>query len=236
MKKHVFVLLLSTILFYQCSKLGIGGKASITVTVKDDTQKPVAGATVSYKDVSGISNTAGEVLLENLPKGDKRIVLQISANGYFKNSVAVNVDDECAYSTNAVLLQKPLLGVLTSGQGQVVGTGLKIIAGNNAFITKAGAAYSGDVKVYGRYINASEKDLLQSAMPGADFTATNSAGQQGMMVSYGFVATEYIADDGSELQPKRKWHYLLIFRQQYLPILKFGILMKMQDSGRTSKI
>lgn len=202
MKNSITLLLFALLFVSSCKKDKTNNTISLSGVVLNEQNEPLPNSIVKVGDNSTITNSNGEFVIENLDIKTEKFKVQSDVDGYFTGYRNVSNLDGSNLFTQIVVLAKRNLGTLPVSGGTVGSLGLKVIAPANSFINEDGSDYNGTVKVAARYISAKDTLLLPLTMPGGDFMATDSNGTNGMMQSYGFIATEFTDNAGNKLTPK----------------------------------
>ncbi len=196
--------LLTLLIIPACKKTSGGGGAkafTINGTVLNEFGAAIQGALVKTGSSSATSGSDGSFTLTNVSSGQSSFQIEADAAGYFTQYKNITNIDGSSLGTQIVLLQKTTLGTMSGKNGGSIGqTGLRVIAPTNGFANADGSVYSGQVTVSSRYVNGNSP-LLQSAMPGGDFLAKDASGNDGAMLSYGFVVTDFNDANGNKLTP-----------------------------------
>lgn len=180
----------------------IGNTAKVTITVINETNQPIIGATVTCGDKTATTNSIGLATIEGIAESEGKYKVQAEASNYFTGYLNVSKADDGEQIGTIKLLQKQILGTISANAATTLtGTGFKFTTTGAGFADSAGNTVSGNITVEARYINASNTDLLSETMPGGDFAATN-AGTSGTLVSYGFTAFEFKNAAGDKVVPK----------------------------------
>lgn len=205
-------LIISTIWYSGCSDSGTDPgpgdtgnvKTTISGTVLDESNMPLAGAQVSIAGQSNIvTNASGTFIFSeiNVPKG--RFVVNVSKTGYFNGSVA---DAPKAGGTSNIRVYLMTAGVTqtvdatTGGEATLSnGSGVKLTAST---ITNAdGSDYTGNVNVSLGYLDPTSENFA-NLIPGGDMQAQRSDNSSATLYSYGIIKVEMKNDQGNELKIK----------------------------------
>lgn len=173
--------------------------ATITGSVIDENNQPVANAIVTSDTYSGTTDAMGNFSFRNINISAANGHVTVVKTGYF-NGIRSFVTE--AGKNNFVkiqLIKQTLTGTIPSAAGGSVNTnGAVINFPANAFVTAAGAAYSGNVKVYANWIDPTAYNL-PLIIPG-DLRGINSSNGEYLLKSYGMVGAELRDDNGNTLK------------------------------------
>lgn len=187
-------------LLSQCKKHNNDTKTfTLSGYVVDESGIAVKGAVVSVNGQSITDNNDGTFSFSGLPNQSTYNV-EVTATGYFDGYRNVDNVDGSSLAAVVTLITKTNLGTLPSNGGSVGATGLRVVAPAGSFKNADGSAYSGAVTVASRYIQGNNAGISAS-MPGGDFMAKDASGNDGAMLTYGFVATEFKDASGNKLTP-----------------------------------
>jgi hypothetical protein len=176
---------------------------NISGTVISDNSVPIAGATVSVDGKSTTTDANGKYFIGGL-SGSLKYQIAVVADGFFngyKNAENIN-GANCEIYADVMLLTKQELpqsiDAQTGGAIASPDNDINYIIAPNAFSLN-GALYDGLVRVRTNYMDASDQGLIGQAMPGGDFAAVDSDGNDGGLISFGFLATEFVTGSGQVL-------------------------------------
>ncbi len=208
-RNFLFLILLSTsitFLYQSCSKDdsddAVSTPTKIIVTVVDETDFPVYGASVSCGSVNGTTDATGMVTLTGVPVNDGKFNVEVNADGFFPGYRNITKIGSGANNTSVKLIEKQILGSIdANGSGSLTGTGFRLELNGGGFKDETGNDVSGDVTAYGRYMGADNMQLLSETMPGGDFSAIDQSGQGGILESYGFTAFDFRDQSGNRIVP-----------------------------------
>ena len=174
--------------------------ATITGTVIDENNKPVAGATVSSGTYAATTDAMGNFIIKdaNISKANGNV--SVVKQGYFKGIRSfVTVAGKNNY-IKIQLIKQIVTGTVTASSGGVVNTldGASITFPANAFVTQSGAAFSGTVFVYAYWIDPTANNL-PLIMPG-DLRGVDSSNGEYILKSYGMLGAELKDNAGNILK------------------------------------
>ena len=176
---------------------------NISGTVISDNSLPIEGASVTVDGKSTTTDASGKYFIDGL-SGSSKYQIEVIADGFFNGYKNVeNIDGaNCEIYADVMIIAKQELPQSIDAQtgGTIVSpdNDINYIIAPNAFNLN-GVLYDGLVKVRTNYIDASDQGLIAQAMPGGDFAAVDSEGNNGGLVSFGFLATEFVTAQGQVL-------------------------------------
>ena len=65
---------------------------NISITVQDENEEPISGASVRIDEISSTTGVAGGCTLQNVPEGNQTIL--VTATGYEDHTETINVSSE----------------------------------------------------------------------------------------------------------------------------------------------
>ena len=176
---------------------------NISGIVISDNSLPIEGASVTVDGKSTTTDVNGKYFIDGL-SGSSKYQIEVIADGFFNGYKNVeNIDGaNCEIYADVMIIAKQELPQTISAQ-----TGGTIVSPNNDIsyfidpnaFNLNGVLYDGQVKVRTNYIDASDQSLIAQAMPGGDFAAVDSEGNDGGLISFGFLATEFVTPQGQVL-------------------------------------
>ncbi|MEZ4800721.1 MAG: PQQ-binding-like beta-propeller repeat protein [Flavobacteriales bacterium] len=168
---------------------------NLSGSVIDETFSPIVGATVSINGQNTATDQNGVFQFNNLGASLGDNFVKIEKPGYFFSGKLFLVDAAGNYTVRIKMLEKVLIGTINASSGGSVQSsdGLQLNLPANAIE----GGYSGSINVYSRYIDPTANPMSQ-AIPG--LLANNSAGEEGILFSYGMghIALEDLS--GNHLQ------------------------------------
>lgn len=176
-----------------------GSSISLTIAGRvfdDATGNPLAGALVKAGSVSATTDNNGIFILKNAPGKSSLAFVQVEKAGYFPGSRSF-LPASGGGNLRIRLMPKNQTGIIPSTGGTInhpSGATLMLDAGS---VTKNGAAYTGNVKVFMQTIDPTTSDF-ESRMPG-NLIAMDGNNPRGLK-SFGMMAVELQDDAGAELQ------------------------------------
>ena len=218
-KKLVFLFLAITIVFSACRKdtdittITTAGDpdnptppseivtGNLIGNISDEYNNPVEGASVRLKSNTTFTDENGNFSFSNIQMEADGALLTANKAGFFQAFDRVRaVANQTSY-TRIQLLDRTIIGSFPAGTAEEVSfDGASVKFQSNGFVDANGNDYNGTVNVAAHWIDPTS-NVLAEQMPG-DLRAIDSEDQFVALQSYGMVAVDLIADDGSELQLK----------------------------------
>ena len=215
-KKLAFLFLAITIVFSACRKdsdivttttTGDPDVDSEIVTgnlignITDEYDNPVEGASIRLKSNTTFTDENGNFSLSNVQMEVDGALLTVNKAGYFEAFDRVRAKSNQTSYTRIQLLDRAIISSFPAGAAQdVTFDGATVKFQSNGFVDANGNDYNGTVNVAAHWIDPTD-DNLDAQMPG-DLRALDAENQSVALQSYGMVAVDLIADDGSDLQLK----------------------------------
>jgi uncharacterized protein (TIGR02145 family) len=206
----LFVLICQLAFFFSCKKDNNekpsdsgtnfwGNSISLTISgkVEDAAGNALGGAVVKAGNLSVTTDNNGIFILKNAPGNSSLAFVQVEKAGYFPGSRSF-LPTAGGGNLRIRLLSKTLTGTLSSSVGGTVNhsSGAQVMLESGS-VTKNGAAYSGNVKVFIQSIDPTTSDF-ESRMPG-NLIAMDGNAARGLR-SFGMLAVELQDEAGQELQ------------------------------------
>jgi hypothetical protein len=172
-------------------------KISGKITDENGTALPNVEVKVDGKVV--FTDNSGAYTVDNL-SGKSQYQITVTSKEHFPGYKNVENIDNSEIFADVMLLTKQKLQTFDSQTGGTISSndGIEYVVNPDAFKLN-GQNYNGKVETSTKYIDASQQDVIATAMPGGDFAATNAQGENGSMVSFGFFATEFTTANGQKL-------------------------------------
>ncbi len=219
-KKFAFLFLAIAIVFSACRKDtdmlttqvdpnedGNGIPPSVIVTssligvVTDEYNNVVEGATVRLKSNTAVTDENGNFMFSNVQMEEDGALVTASKAGFFKAYDRVRATSNATSYTRIQLLDRAIISSFPAGAAQDVEfDGATVKFQNNGFVDTNGADYSGTVNVAAHWIDPTS-GVVDQQMPG-DLRALDAENVYSVLETFGMVAVDLIADNGSELQLK----------------------------------
>ena len=217
-KFTVFVLMLAVTLFVGCKKNddvkdnpptvdtpvitndATKVSASVTGSVIDENNQPVANAAVTAGTYSTVTDAMGNFIFKNVNISAANGNVTVVKAGYFKGIRSFVTDAGKNNYVKIQLLKQVVTGTVSNATGGVVNTltGAAITFPANAFVTTAGAAFTGNVTVYAQWIDPTAANL-PLIVPG-DLRGLDSSNAEFVLKSYGMVGAEFKDNSGNTLK------------------------------------
>lgn len=220
LKKYAFLLLALTIVFSGCRKdsdittTQTSGDpdnpvipTSVIVTgnlvgnITDEYDNPVDGALVRLKSNTTLTDENGNFSFSNVQMEEDGALITADKSGFFKAYDRVRATANQTSYTRIQLLDRAIISSFPAGAAtDVEFDGATVKFQSNGFVDANGNDYNGTVNVAGHWIDPTSNDMAEQ-MPG-DLRAIDMEDQYAVLESFGMVAVDLIADNGTELQLK----------------------------------
>lgn len=173
--------------------------ASVTGVVLDENGNPFPGAAVNCGSQSTTSNQMGVFFFKNIPVSKNNGSVKVSKSGYFNATRNFLTAAGKSHFISIQLVKQTLTSTIPAASGGTVdlGNGASIVFPANAFAYSNGTAYSGNVKVYGKYMNPQDP-ALHKIIPG-DLRGIKKNGQETVLSTYGIIGADLFDDNGQPL-------------------------------------
>ena len=166
------------------------GNHIISGTVTDKDERGLKDVYVSAYGVSTTTNASGGFTLNQDSVPSDRLVVNFQRSGFYDASVGSQINPNGKTIIKVVMIEKRLVGVLDNKSGGSLSEEkLDIYVAPNTFVNMDGSYISGRVNIYASYLDPDEEYFGQ-AMPGGDFLATNTDGENGILTSFGAIMIE----------------------------------------------
>ena len=174
--------------------------ASVNGVVLDESNLPIANATVTCGGLSSVTNNMGIFYFKGVDISKNNGSVTVSKVGYFKATRCFITVAGKSHHLKIQLLAKSVTGTLDAGTGGTVALngGATIVFPVNAFVKTDGSAYTGTVKVSARWIDPVSPGM-PLAIPG-DLRGIRTNGAETMLSTYGMVGAELTDDAGNGLK------------------------------------
>jgi len=162
--------------------------------ILDENNQPIEGAQVRAGGEAALTDDNGVFRLApvNLPASNA--ILTINKVGYFDFSRAYVVKDKALQIVTIQLLKKVQIGAFVASAGGTVQ-----VPGGAKIVFPSGAVnYSGQVRVFARYLNPTDA-TLPLFMPG-DLRGIHTGGEQQTLSTFGMLAVELVGAANELLQ------------------------------------
>ncbi len=169
--------------------------------ILDEDGQPVSGAAVTSHGKSTTTDAAGFFTFGEIPLNEKYAVVKATKTGFMTGIRTFTPRSGAFHRIEIQLMSKGISQTIPSAEGGVLefeGGNVKLNFPANAIATKTGASYTGDVKVYARYLDPLADNFV-GIMPGmlAGLTDNNAMTS---LISYGMVSVEMEDGNGNKLE------------------------------------
>jgi len=215
--QHVKVIgwasLLFLLLFSSCRKDQINNNTNTTVPepivkvvsslegqVFDENMNQMAGVSIKMGDDIISTDENGFFRFINKQMNKNGTLITATNAGYFLGAKMVNPSLNTTSFVRFQLIEKQQIGSFASADGGTVSTAdeASISFGSNSIMYENGTAYTGDVRVFGKWLNP-DSDSVLDEMPG-DLRAIDTEDELVQLGTYGMVAVELETPSGQKLQ------------------------------------
>ncbi len=174
--------------------------ASLFAQIRNQDGDPVENVFVSLGTETRTSDSDGMVYFKDVAMNAKGTVVKFEKEGFFDIAKIFNPQADKTSYLNVSLLPRMSLGTFSAAVGGTVSTvaGAKIILPANGFVDEVGNAYTGEVNVYGTYLNPLAEEVFYT-MPG-DLRAVDAEGKFKQLATYGMIGAELEGVSGEKLQ------------------------------------
>jgi hypothetical protein len=174
--------------------------ASVSGIVLDESNTPIANAVVTSGVGTTTTNSNGMFILNNISLSKENGNVTVVKAGYFKGIRSFKTTAGKNHSVRLQLMAKTLSGTVNATNGGTINAngGATIIFPAVAFVTSAGAAYTGTVNVYSRWIDPTAANL-PFIIPG-DLRGVGTNGVENILETYGMVGAELEDGAGNALK------------------------------------
>lgn len=215
MKKHyvlfIFFVLATFLLLNRCSDSSTNPtptdqttvKTTISGTVLDENNSPIAGAEVSCAGQTATTNAQGGFSFSNISVPKSRFVVNSVMSGYFNGSFADAPKANGISNIKIFMMNSGVTETVNSANGGVVelSNGTAVELTSNSISKEDGSAYSGNVNVSVAYLDPTSENF-SNLIPGGDLMAQGSNNTQSTLYSYGIIKVDMKGDSGEKLQIK----------------------------------
>jgi hypothetical protein len=174
--------------------------ASVSGIVLDETNTPIASAVVTSGTATTTTNSNGMFIFQNISLSKENGNVTVVKAGYFKGIRSFKTTEGKNHTVRIQLMQRALSGTVNAAAGGTITSngGATIIFPANAFVTSTGAAYTGTVSVYSRWIDPTAANL-PFVIPG-DLRGISTTGVENILETYGMVGAELADASGNVLK------------------------------------
>ncbi len=173
----------------------------LEVTVLSENGSPITEAVISIGQNTVVTDNNGKATITSGAPVNNKFKVSVKKSGFYDGFKNVSyISGANKHYTTIKMIQKQLVGVVnSSSQSNLPSTNFRVELNGQGFKDAGGNAYSGDVYVFARYIDASDMDKLAELMPGGDFSGLDNSSNSGILESYGFTAIEFVDASGNRL-------------------------------------
>jgi Carboxypeptidase regulatory-like domain len=174
--------------------------ASVSGIVLDETNAPIANAVVTSGAATTTTNANGMFIFQNISLSKENGNVTVVKAGYFKGIRSFKTTEGKNHTVRIQLMQRVSSGTVNAAVGGTITSsgGATIVFPANAFVTSAGAAYTGVVSVYSRWIDPTAANL-PFVIPG-DLRGVSTTGVENILETYGMVGAELADASGNVLK------------------------------------
>jgi hypothetical protein len=174
--------------------------ASVSGIVLDETNAPISNAVVTSGAATTTTNTNGMFIFQNISLSKENGSVTVVKVGYFKGVRSFKTTEGKNHSVRIQLMQRVSSGTVNAAAGGIITSngGATIVFPANAFVTSAGAVYTGAVTVYSRWIDPTAANL-PFVIPG-DLRGVSTNGVENILETYGMVGAELADASGNVLK------------------------------------
>jgi hypothetical protein len=174
--------------------------ASVSGIVLDESNVPVANAVVTSGVATTTTNSNGMFIFQNISLSKENGSITAVKAGYFKGIRSFKTTAGKNHTVRLQLMARVLSGTVNAAVGGTITSngGATIVFPANAFVTSAGAAYTGTVSVYSRWIDPTAANL-PFVIPG-DLRGVSTTGVENILETYGMVGAELADASGNILK------------------------------------
>jgi len=175
--------------------------ANLQGRVLDQNGLPVQGAAVSSGTATTTTDVNGVFNFLKISMSSRFGYVKVAKTGYYTGSKSIITNGGASnyVSIELMPLSVPRSFAAASGGAVVIQTGDTAIFPSNAVVNAStNAAYTGNVNVYGNYLDPTASDLY-SYMPG-DLRGIGADGRETALASYGIINVDMEGDASEKLQ------------------------------------
>jgi hypothetical protein len=174
--------------------------ASVSGIVLDESNAPIANAVVTSGAATTTTNSNGMFIFQNISLSKENGSITAVKAGYFKGIRSFKTAAGKNHSVRLQLMARVLSGTVNAATGGTINSngGATIVFPANAFVTSTGAAYTGTVSVYSRWIDPTAANLT-FVIPG-DLRGVSTTGVENILTTYGMVGAELADASGNVLK------------------------------------
>ncbi len=172
---------------------------SISGTVVDESNRPIAQATISAYGQTVMTDAQGLFTIQSVRVPEDRCTVAVRRQGYMGMKRGASPIANGTTVVRMMLLRDTVTATLSSVQGGTVTTdvGATVQFQQQGFRTNNGASYTGEVRVMARYLDPRREQYFD-VFPG-DLNGTRTDGSSSGMISYGVMVVEMRTPQGDTL-------------------------------------
>ncbi len=168
--------------------------------IADEEGHPLEGATVSYENISVVTDEKGEFIFGEIMLNEQFAFIKASKKGYLKGSRTFAPTPNALNTVSIQLLDEKAASKFDTEQGArlTIDTDINLNFPANSIIKADGGIYKGNVNVYARYL-APTAENLGLIMPGS-MVGLEEDGELTALISHGMLNVELRDNLGNNLQ------------------------------------
>ena len=175
---------------------------SVSGYVSDESGKPLPMVTVTIGNSNRLTDEYGYFSFTGTEVPVTAGLIKVVSKGYFTGYKTFEPQKDKKGFVRIAMLSKTETGTISASAGGEISTsaGARIVLpANGVVLTSGGSAYTGQVHVSVRNIDATDNSSFQAGMPG-DGRGTDSTGHLKALKTFGVVGVELTSDNGQALQ------------------------------------
>ena len=175
-------------------------KAGVSGIVLDESNAPIADATVTCGTATTTTNSNGMFIFNEVSLSKENGSVTVIKTGYFNGVRSFKTIEGKNNTVKIRLMARVLSGTVNAAAGGTITSngGATILFPTNAFVTSAGTVYTGSVKVYSRWIDPTAANL-PDIIPG-DLRGISAVGLENILETYGMAGAELEDPSGNVLK------------------------------------
>ena len=176
---------------------------TISGTVFDESNTPLAGVEVKSAGQTIMTNSNGGFIFSNIQVPKSRYVVNATKSGFFRGSYADAPKANGSSNIEIYMVAAGVTETVSAASGGTVeiqnGTGVEL--SSNSVSKSDGSAYSGNVNVSLAYLDPTSENF-SNLIPGGDLSAQRTDNSEVNLYSYGIIKVDMKSDAGENLQIK----------------------------------
>lgn len=166
--------------------------------ITDGQGEPVENAVVTLGNITSTTNEFGAFTIIDQELYADGTYLTVEKSGFFPGSRRFNAIEDATNNVRIRLIEKIEVGNYSTDMGgEVEASTAKITLPAGSYSMDDGSSYSGNVKVYAKYLDPTKSETFEE-MPG-DLVGTDSEGELNALATFGMVAVELENDNGQKV-------------------------------------